>query len=52
MSILFVLVPLTLVLCVAAVWAFFWAVNTGQFEDLDAAGASPLEEDGPEGDVR
>ena len=37
MTILYVLVPLGLVLCLVAVWAFFWAVNTGQFEELDAA---------------
>ena len=45
MTILYVLVPLGLVLCLLAVWAFFWAVNTGQFEELDAASVSPLEED-------
>ncbi len=45
MTILYVLVPLGLVLCLAAVWAFFWAVDTGQFEDLDVASVSPLEDD-------
>ena len=45
MTILYVLVPLGLVLCLIAVWAFFWAVNTGQFEELDAASVSPLEDD-------
>lgn len=45
MTILYVLVPLGLVLCLVAVWAFFWAVNTGQFEDLDEASVSPLEDD-------
>ena len=45
MTILYVLVPLGLVLCLVAVWAFFWAVNTGQFEELDAASVSPLEDD-------
>jgi len=44
-TILFVLVPLGLVLCLLAVGAFFWAVNAGQFEDLDAAAVSPLEDD-------
>ena len=49
MTILYVLVPLGLVLCLVAVWAFFWAVNTGQFEELDAASVSPLEDDlGPQ----
>jgi len=45
MTILYVLVPLGLVLCLLSVWAFFWAVNTGQFDDLDEAGVSPLEDD-------
>ena len=36
MSILFVLVPLSLALVVFAGWAFFWAVGTGQFDDLDS----------------
>lgn len=35
MNIIFVLIPLTLVLLVFAVWAFFWAVRTRQFENLD-----------------
>ncbi len=35
MSILFVLIPLALVLLAVAVWAFFWAVGSGQFDDLD-----------------
>ena len=47
MTILYALVPLGLALCLLAVCAFFWAVNAGQFDDLDAAAASPLEEDAP-----
>ncbi|WP_435103209.1 cbb3-type cytochrome oxidase assembly protein CcoS [Arhodomonas sp. AD133] len=35
MSILFVLIPLALVLLAGAIWAFFWAVSSGQFDDLD-----------------
>jgi cbb3-type cytochrome oxidase maturation protein len=37
MNILFVLIPLSLVLLGVAIWALFWAVDSGQFEDLDAA---------------
>jgi len=51
MTILYALVPMALVLCLLAVWAFFWAVNTGQFEDLDSAGVSPLEDDLPDDPV-
>ena len=35
MSILYFLIPLALVILGAAVWAFFWAVGSGQFDDLD-----------------
>ncbi len=35
MSILYVLIPLALLLLGGAVWAFFWAVGSGQFDDLD-----------------
>jgi cbb3-type cytochrome oxidase maturation protein len=35
MSILYVLIPLALLLLGFAVWAFFWAVGSGQFDDLD-----------------
>ncbi len=50
MIILYVLVPLGLLLCGLAVWAFFWAVNTGQFDDLDLAAVSPLEEEREDAD--
>ncbi|MGD8430202.1 MAG: cbb3-type cytochrome oxidase assembly protein CcoS, partial [Ectothiorhodospiraceae bacterium] len=36
MTIIFVLIPLGLVLLGVAVWAFFWAVSNGQFDDLDS----------------
>ncbi|MFN2426461.1 MAG: cbb3-type cytochrome oxidase assembly protein CcoS [Candidatus Binatia bacterium] len=42
MSILFVMIPLALVLLAAAVAAFFWAVRSGQFDDLDAQGTLVL----------
>jgi cbb3-type cytochrome oxidase maturation protein len=45
MNILFVLIPLSLVLLGVAVWALFWAVDTGQFEDLDKASRA-YEDDG------
>lgn len=35
MNILYVLIPLALLLLGGAVWAFFWAVGNGQFDDLD-----------------
>ena len=36
MNIVFVLIPLAILLLGAAVWAFIWAVNHGQFDDLEA----------------
>jgi cbb3-type cytochrome oxidase maturation protein len=36
MSILYLLIPLALLLLGLAVWAFFWAVGSGQFDDLDS----------------
>ena len=35
MSILYLLIPLGLVLLGVAIWAFMWAVRTGQFDDLE-----------------
>jgi len=35
MNILYLLIPLALLLLGVAVWIFFWAVGSGQFDDLD-----------------
>ena len=45
MNILLLLVPLSLLLLVAAVWAFVWAVRRGQFEDLDTPAIDILRDD-------
>jgi cbb3-type cytochrome oxidase maturation protein len=42
MSILYILIPLGLVLVAFGVWAFFWAVGSGQFDDLETPGWSVL----------
>jgi cbb3-type cytochrome oxidase maturation protein len=44
-SILYVLIPLGLVLVAFGLWAFFWAVGSGQFDDLDSPGWTVLEDD-------
>lgn len=49
MSILFVLVPLSLALVAFGGWAFFWAVNTGQFDDLESPAWDALREDDERG---
>jgi len=35
MNILLVLIPISLLLLGAAIWAFIWAVKGGQYDDLD-----------------
>lgn len=35
MTIIYLLIPLGLVVLVLAVGAFFWAVRSGQFDDMD-----------------
>ena len=35
MSLVSVLIPVTMLLVGLGLWAFFWAVRTGQFDDLD-----------------
>jgi cbb3-type cytochrome oxidase maturation protein len=45
MSIVFVLIPVSLVLVGIGAWAFFWAVRTGQFDELDSAAWEILVDD-------
>lgn len=45
MSILYLLIPLGLVLLGIAIWAFFWAVGSGQFDDLKSPGWSVVMDD-------
>jgi cbb3-type cytochrome oxidase maturation protein len=48
MTILFVLIPLSLILLGVSVWSLFWAVDNDQFENLDqAAYAFQTDEDPP-----
>jgi cbb3-type cytochrome oxidase maturation protein len=44
-SILYLLIPLGLVLLAFSVWAFFWAVRSGQFDDLDTPAVQILLDD-------
>jgi cbb3-type cytochrome oxidase maturation protein len=44
-NIILMLIPLTLVLVLLAGWGFFWAVETGQFDDLDSPGWDVLVDD-------
>jgi cbb3-type cytochrome oxidase maturation protein len=47
MTILLVLIPLSLVLLIAAIGAFVWAVRKGQFDDLDTPALDVLHDDEP-----
>jgi cbb3-type cytochrome oxidase maturation protein len=46
MTIVFMLIPLACVLMALAVAALFWAVGSGQYDDLDEASRTVLEPDG------
>lgn len=45
MSILYLLIPLGLILLGVAIAAFFWAVGSGQFDDLDSPALSVVMDD-------
>ncbi|MEC8009664.1 MAG: cbb3-type cytochrome oxidase assembly protein CcoS [Pseudomonadota bacterium] len=45
MMMLWVLIPLSAVLLIIAGWAFFWAVDNDQLENLDEAQRQALELD-------
>ena len=45
MNALLLLIPLSLVLLVLAIWAFVWAVRRGQFDDLDTPALDILDDD-------
>lgn len=45
MNVLLVMIPLSLLLLIGAVVAFFWAVDHDQFADMEAPSLLPLEDD-------
>ena len=47
MIILLMLIPLSLVLLVAAIGSFVWAVRKGQFDDMDTPALDILHDDPP-----
>ena len=44
MNALLLMIPLSLALLAGAVWAFFWAVDHDQFDDLETPGLLPLDD--------
>ena len=45
MQIIFLFIPLSLLLVGVAIWAFFWATRSGQFDDLDSTALSILDDE-------
>ncbi len=45
MSVIYILLPAAVVLSIAAVGAFIWAVRRGQFDDLDTPAVRILHDD-------
>ncbi|NBB92258.1 MAG: cbb3-type cytochrome oxidase assembly protein CcoS [Gammaproteobacteria bacterium] len=45
MNIIYVLIPLSVLLMLLAIGAFFWAIRNDQFDDLDTPALDILDED-------
>ena len=45
MDILILLIPIAIILAGFAIWAFFWSVNSGQYDDLESPAHRILFED-------
>jgi len=45
MDIIYLLIPIAIILVSFATWAFFWSVNSGQFDDLESPAHSILYDD-------
>jgi cbb3-type cytochrome oxidase maturation protein len=50
MSIAYLLVVLGLGVLAVAVWALFWAIDSGQYDDVERYAAAALEESGTDPD--
>ena len=45
MTALYVMIPIALIIVALAIWLFFWAVDSGQYDDLDSPAHSILFDD-------
>lgn len=45
MDIIFLLIPIAIIFVACGIWAFFYSVNSGQFDDLESPAHSILFED-------
>lgn len=48
MNIILIMIPLSLFVLIGAAAMFFWAVNKGQFDDMDSPALMPLSDNLPE----
>ncbi len=44
MEVIFVLIPVSVIIVAVMIWFFIWAVDHGQYEDVDRAAANALSE--------
>ena len=51
MESLYVLIPLSFIVVALGIWLFFWAVNNGQYDDLDGE-AERILFDEPTSDIK
>lgn len=51
MSVVYIMIPLTLLLALGAVLSFIWAARTGQYDEIDSAAARMVVEDDGDGVV-
>jgi cbb3-type cytochrome oxidase maturation protein len=51
MNISYLLVLIALATLAGAIWALFWAIDSGQYDDLETQGQVPLEDDDPPGNI-
>lgn len=47
MSVIYILIPIAIIFTSVAIYLFFWAVKTEQFDDLEKQGMSILFDDEP-----
>ena len=52
MEIIFILLPLALLLVAFVVWAFWWAIRSGQFDDMEGPAHRILMDDEEKGTRR
>jgi cbb3-type cytochrome oxidase maturation protein len=47
LEVIFLLIPLALILVAFVVWAFWWAIRSGQFDDMEGPAHRILMDDEP-----